>query len=63
MTIKEKFCVGSSFSLVPFVTIGDVRYLTPAAVIGKYGVGRQTLSRWHDKGKLRAVTTPGGKHL
>jgi predicted site-specific integrase-resolvase len=48
---------------VPFVTIGDVRYLTPAAVIGKYGIGRQTLSRWHDKGKLRAVTTPGGKHL
>jgi putative resolvase len=61
--MKKKFCVGCSFFLAASVTIGDVHYLTPATVIGTYGVGRQTLARWHAKGKLRAVTTPGGKHL
>lgn len=61
--INIKFWPGSSVCFSPSAAIGDSRYLTPACVIAKYGVGRQTLTRWHAKGKLRAVTTPGGKHL
>ena len=37
--------------------------MTPASVIKTYGVGRQTLRRWHEQGRVRAVTMPGGKHL
>ena len=61
--IKARSSAPSAVFSASFITIGDSQYLAPAAVMSKYGVGRQTLARWHAKGKLRAVTTPGGKHL
>lgn len=37
--------------------------MSPAAVIARYGVSRETLRRWNGEGRLAAVRMPGGKHL
>lgn len=38
-------------------------FLTPAAVISRYGISRQTLRRWAASGRIECIQMPGGKHL
>lgn len=36
------------------------RLLTPAEVAQMFGVAPQTVGRWAERGRLRAIYTPGG---
>ena len=44
-------------------TSHNATFLTPAVVISRYGISRQTLRRWATTGRVECVRMAGGKHL